>query len=208
MYNFQEAADEMRRQSRKYAHLGAEQGITFEGGMDIQKQMFIYSLILLHGTQLVYEIGMNAAGTSVFCCEALKTTGGNYVGFELAEKRRPVLDVFSSDHPNAEIVWGDSKQTVAAYAAENNHSPGMVIVDGDHSEGGCSADARVAKEIVKPGGFIVLDDTNNGYVSFVAEEIAAGFNHHWFFQRYPAGGGTGLLVLQQHVDPKLYIEQK
>lgn len=78
------------------------------------------------------------------------------------------------------ILTGDSK----AILPMMDHQFDMIFVDGDHSAEGCLTDATNSLRLLKPHGFLVLDDMDHPahtYLRGVAAKFADdhGFNIEW-----------------------------
>jgi predicted O-methyltransferase YrrM len=61
-------------------------------------------------------------------------------------------------HTNIEFWQGDSRETVPAFMEKNADLFDWILVDGDHSPEGATADLENAAKLVAPGGAIVFDD--------------------------------------------------
>jgi predicted O-methyltransferase YrrM len=66
-----------------------------------------------------------------------------------------------------DITWGNSNNTLAAITDER---PDVIFVDGGHSQHVAEIDIRLSLELVKPGGFIAIDDWNYPTVRAAAYE--------------------------------------
>lgn len=137
---------------------GQSLGITFEGGAAEDKKLLLFTLVHLLGAKLVYETGFNAGGAACCIAEALHHFQGKYVGFEISERRRPVIEEFHRRFPGNEVVMGNSAATLPARWEATQERPDLFFVDGDHTEAATKRDLQHAVNIVRPGGIVMVDD--------------------------------------------------
>lgn len=72
------------------------------------------------------------------------------------------------------------------------HPVDLATVDANHSEAGAYWDCCLAWEVLKPGGVLIIDDTNPGSVQRAAERFAAEKGVAWGF--LPSLRGIHLLL--------------
>jgi predicted O-methyltransferase YrrM len=169
---------------------GQERGITFEGGAGPDKKLLLFALVYILGAKLVYETGFNAGGTASAMAESLKLTRGKYVGFEIAEKRVPVIEEFHRRYPGHEVVMGNSAVTLPARWEATRETPDLFFVDGDHSEHGALKDMEHAKKIVRPGGVIMVDDVNDPGIRRAINRAFEPSKIMWFDNEQVNGPGS------------------
>ncbi len=165
--------------------LGAElidfavaQDIKMEGSTSIHKRLMLATWINICGTESVkmengqyshhhppvifYETGFNIGLSAVAACEAVANCpgGGKVISFELDEKKRPVAEKLESMYPDIlTVVWGDSNETVQRHFDSTGDAPQIFFADGAHCFNKTVKELEVAFSILKPGGFLFLDDT-------------------------------------------------
>lgn len=135
------------------------QGFVYEGSTCPGKQIHVVSLILNTHAQLVYEIGFNAGHMSFRMCKALEETGGTLIAFDIDTSHLPAAEKMKELFPSSfsQCIWGDTRNTLPL----REDSVDLVHVDGGHSLEVAASDIREAKRLVRPGGFIVIDDCQN-----------------------------------------------
>jgi predicted O-methyltransferase YrrM len=133
-------------------------GFNYEGGAGPDKKLLMLSYIYSLDAQLVYEIGFNFGGMAAAICMGLQKTGGKYVGFELKQDTAPAFEKLKSLFGvPAEMVFGDSKQTVPARLA-SGEKPDIVFVDGGHLPEDIKADILNILPCMRKGSLIMIDD--------------------------------------------------
>lgn len=149
----------MNDESQMLEEKGRAEKIIWEGGAGIDKKLLMASLIFCVKPKLVYEIGINIAGMAVVMCRWGAREGARYVGFEIAHRRKPVIDLLHEWYPSvAEIVWGNSAVTVPQRFDMTGERPDIIFVDGLHTQQGASVDIKNSIECIKPGGIMMIDD--------------------------------------------------
>ena len=140
----------------EYFNFVKDQGFIYEGSTCAGKQIHMASLILNTHAQLVYEIGFNAGHMSFRMCRALQETGGSVIAFDLDENHRPAAAKMQELLPGTflDCIWGDTQTTLPAQEGFAD----IIHVDGGHSNAVSLSDIREARRLIKPGGFIVIDD--------------------------------------------------
>lgn len=136
--------------------------IGMEGSCSPDKRLFMMSLIHSCNAQLVYETGFNAGIMAAAIARALEFTGGRYVGFEIKEALSPVLSALQARTTcPLEVLWGDSVDTVPKRIQSSAEEPDIFFIDGGHSVEVLTEDVGNSLSCVKPGGYIVIDDSKN-----------------------------------------------
>lgn len=176
------------------SNVAQENNVRFEGGAGLARCLFISTLIVQLNAKLVYETGFNIGGTAGPTADALRFTEGKFVGFEIDRGKQVVVDKFLSMFPNAEMVWGDSQQTLEKRWKETQEQPDLFFVDGGHSEQVCTCDFNHALKIVRPGGIIMVDDISNPPVSNVIHQLIPSTGSMWFEGIHQ---GTGVVIYQK-----------
>jgi hypothetical protein len=99
------------------------------------------------------------------------TTPLEFTIFDIEEHpyTKPCLNYIQSTFSNANIEYikGDSIETVPKWISENKSSIStydVVHVDGGHNEPCISNDMKNADILVKVGGIIIIDDTNDNVI--------------------------------------------
>ena len=103
------------------------------------------------------------------------------VHFDLCAHKyvKPNFDMYADNYKNAELVCGNSLETVPQYIQNNlNKKFDVVHVDGGHSFDVALGDIKNACKLVKTGGPVIIDDCDlstvnrclNGAVKTAVEE--------------------------------------
>lgn len=132
------------------------------------KQENIKTVAMYHNKpgSKICEIGFNAGHSIALCM--IHAPRAEYVLFDLGEHRytRPCYEYLRSKFPaiQSTIVYGDSRITLPLWIQSHASQLGtfdVVHVDGGHSESCVVNDLSAAIMLVKQGGIIILDDTND-----------------------------------------------
>lgn len=133
-----------------------EHSIDITGSSSFEKHVLMLGLIMNLEAKLVYEIGFNTGTMAAPVCALLEERGGQFVGFEILETLKPIVDLFVAEFPNTfKMIWGNSAETLPAFGG----TPDIVFVDGDHSYNGAIIDMKNALTLLRPGGLLVIDDS-------------------------------------------------
>ena len=81
------------------------------------------------------------------------------------------------------ITWGDSNNTLATVT---NEQPDIIFVDGGHFQHVAEIDIRLSLEILRPGGFIVVDDWDYPHIPTAAYVTIP--KSQWFTHGPPGPG--------------------
>lgn len=130
----------------------------------------------------ICEIGFNAGHSALLMLVGREASPIDFTIFDIGSHKytRPTLEYMKVQFPHArmEYIEGDSTVTMSAWIAENSqnvHSYDLVHVDGGHSEHCIRNDLQNAIILVKPGGIVIVDDTNVSYINdYVNSYIASG----------------------------------
>lgn len=132
------------------------------------KQLNLKTLAMYNnkpGTKIC-EIGFNAGHSALLMM--LHAPNAKYTFFDLGEHlyTRPCFEYVKSKFAKSEhvsITFGDSRTVIPKWIAENADQVGtfdVVHVDGGHIESCVVSDMAMAILLVKPGGIVIVDDTN------------------------------------------------
>ena len=121
---------------------------------------------------LICEIGFNAGHSAMVFLLGRDTTPLEFTIFDIGEHlyTQPCLDYIQSTFPHVHMkyVKGDSKETIPKWISENKSSIwtyDIVHVDGGHSKQCISNDMKNADLLVKVGGIIIIDDTDDNIIN-------------------------------------------
>jgi hypothetical protein len=114
----------------------------------------------------ICEIGFNAGHSALLMM--LHAPHANYTFFDLGEHSytRPCFEYVKSKAMNPDkisIHYGDSRTEIPKWIAAHSDQVGtfdIVHVDGGHIESCVVSDTAMAILLVKPGGIVIVDDTN------------------------------------------------
>jgi cephalosporin hydroxylase len=131
---------------------------------------------------LVVETGTAYGGTSLFLADLCETLGnGRVVTIDIRERAAEV------QHPRLTKVTGSSADPAIrdqVVSAAFEEGPVMVILDSDHSALHVEAELALWCEVVTPGSYLIVEDTNinghpvlPGFGPGPAEAVAAFLGH-------------------------------
>lgn len=152
------------RDNHQWTVWAREQGIGHEGYTDHVKRMMLASLVISNATTLdtlIYETGFNTGASAAALAEAIEITGGKLVCFEIDELKKPIADKFLERFPETQFVWGDSGETILPRLAQDAGKVTLFHQDGSHGEEDTSQEISNALVLLKPGGILVVDDSND-----------------------------------------------
>lgn len=116
----------------------------------------------------ICEIGFNAGHSAMLMLLGCKKIPIEFTIFDIGEHRytQPCLNYITSQftHVNFQYNKGDSTITIPKWVNNNSQHIGtydVIHVDGGHSEYCISNDMLNANTLIKVGGIIIIDDTNN-----------------------------------------------
>jgi len=129
----------------------------------------------------ICEIGFNAGHSTMLLLLGKEKTPLDFTIFDIGHHAytKPCLEYIKNTFTNVNFTYveGDSTITIPNWISENPWVRGgydIVHVDGGHNEHCIMNDMKNAHVLVKPNGFIVIDDTNfhkinkyvNGYIDY------------------------------------------
>ncbi len=124
----------------------------------------------------ILEIGFNAGHSAMLFLCGRGTSEVDFTIFDLGDHKyvKPCMEYVRSQWPSARIEYieGDSTKTLPAFAATKPEHKGtydVVHVDGGHDRHVVLSDVSVAIDLVKIGGLMILDDTNNTHINDIAD---------------------------------------
>jgi len=106
--------------------------------------------------EIVIEIGNAEGGSTLYLANLLDLIGGGEViAVDIDHSR------FKVRHPRITLVTGDSlaPATLAQVESRRRGRQGLVIHDGDHSREHVLADLRAYAGFVRPGSYLIVEDT-------------------------------------------------
>ena len=130
------------------------------------------------GKTRICEIGFNAGHSAYLMLLGRENTPLEFTIFDICEHKyvKPCLEyikrVFNT--VNFELVEGDSTKTMPTWIESHPDMEGMydvVHIDGGHTEECIVSDLFNAKRLVKKGGILIIDDTNNPIINKKVDEL-------------------------------------
>ncbi len=180
---------------------------TPEGFITVEQARFLYHFILLTRPRVVAETGFNVGHSACVILRAMETYGGGaLVSFDLGRHPGTRIggEVVKSRFNNFALILGDSKQTLAptlAQILDRNPTPGLdlAIVDGGHDVETARTDMAIMQALVRPGGYLWLDDFESTTcrcvgVSIVGREFA---RDHPNCVRFVTADHRGMMIYQK-----------
>lgn len=131
--------------------------------------------------QKVLEIGFNAGHSALFMlCGAVMRDLDFYV-FDINDHKymEPCLKHVASVFPAVHFkgYFGDSRQILTQFVAANPDQRGtfdLIHVDGGHSEECIISDLNNAVSLIRVGGTIIVDDTNDPIINKYVDALLVG----------------------------------
>ncbi len=127
----------------------------------LEKQKNIVWLAKQVKEESILEIGFNAGFSALLYLLAnptLKVAGLDLGEHEYAKK---CLEVLQNDFPGRiTVLFGDSRKTLPSLTT----TYACIHIDGGHSEEVAKSDVQQSVRLLKPNGFLLIDDTNLGDV--------------------------------------------
>eukprot|EP00614_Pseudopedinella_elastica_P002966 CAMPEP_0172610922 /NCGR_PEP_ID=MMETSP1068-20121228/30665_1 /TAXON_ID=35684 /ORGANISM="Pseudopedinella elastica, Strain CCMP716" /LENGTH=471 /DNA_ID=CAMNT_0013414753 /DNA_START=90 /DNA_END=1506 /DNA_ORIENTATION=+ len=132
----------------------------------------------------IAEIGFNAGHSAATILSALpqvSLTSFDICSWSYGQKAHAhLVEQFGAER--TQLVCGDSAQSVPAYASDrNNPRFDAIFIDGGHLYPQALLDIRQARDAVKPGGLVIVDDCNDvdpstkGFEEY--REVAMAWRH-------------------------------
>ena len=143
------------------------------------KQMNLFWCGLQAQTRIC-EIGFNAGHSALLMLLGRDKTPIKFTVFDIGTHpyMRPAMEYLAKEfsHVSFECIVGDSVETMGAWVKEHHTVLGtydVVHVDGGHTEQCILNDFSHARQIVKPDGIVIVDDTNVPYINDVVTRAIA-----------------------------------
>jgi predicted O-methyltransferase YrrM len=114
----------------------------------------ISSLIKLNNGKHVLESGVFKGQTSIYMIDALPNDG-SYTGVDIEDLREDVVRDFMDMNGNCKFIKGDSLQVLKDLP--KNHYD-LIFIDSVHEEDFLRQEFKLAEQLVKVNGLIVLHD--------------------------------------------------
>ncbi len=159
---------------------------TGEGFITAGQAEFMWALIRLTRPRIVAETGLNAGHSACVILRAMESYGGGtLMSFDIGryDATQKAADLIKERYPNFHYIRGDTKETLApamaqALSSNNDATLDLAIVDGGHDIETARHDLLVFDALLKPGGFLWLDDFGNANcicvgVNVIGREFAA-----------------------------------
>ena len=110
----------------------------------------------------ICEIGFNAGHSAMLML--LSSSATTFTIFDIGHHKytRPCINYIESVFPQTtfEYIEGDSTQTMPNHMVNRIQTYDLVHVDGGHSEFCATSDMKHADLLLKPGGIMIVDDTD------------------------------------------------
>ena len=151
-----------------------------EGFITPSQADFLYHFIMLTRPRLVAETGFHVGHSACVIMKAMEEYGGGtLISFDIAkyEETKKAVEIVKKRFENLHFVEGDTKQTLAGTLAQLfNQNPTLTldfcIVDGGHDVETARHDMIVMESLLKPGGYLWLDDFENNIYRNVGVNVA------------------------------------
>ncbi len=163
---------------------------TPEGYITPAQAEFLYAFIRLTQPRVVAETGFNAGHSACVILRAMETYGGGtLLSFDIGkhEATHKAAEIVKAKYPQFHLILGDTKQTLAptlaqAISSNDDATLDLAIVDGGHDTDTARMDLLIFEAILRPGGYLWLDDFENANciavgVNLVGREFAAVHQH-------------------------------
>lgn len=128
----------------------------------------------------------------VAVCDAFNNTYGGRYDEEAGEATLGRLcDELQFPRAQVELLVGDSRETMGTIRGEFE----LILVDGDHSEGGARSDLSFVDQLSMPGTVLIFDDTHHRkhrHLLNVWQDWLANRHEAWIGATYPVGNGYGI----------------
>jgi predicted O-methyltransferase YrrM len=137
----------------------------------------LYTLVRNLSPEHVIEIGTYMAGTAETICRALQSNGRGVLHTTDpfgAERVPAVVNQWPSElRQYIKFYSLDSMAFFAKIMQQVDIRPDLVFVDGNHDYEFAAFDVSCAARILRPGGFIVIDNVSQGGPFFAAQDFLA-----------------------------------
>jgi hypothetical protein len=129
-------------------------------------------------TKRICEIGFNAGHSAFLFLLGMKSPKVEFTVFDLGEHpyTRPCLEHLKKTFPesNFSYIEGDSTNTLPEWTTshpEASETYDVVHVDGGHTYECAHSDIMYGANLVRPGGYLIVDDTNVSYISSMVDAL-------------------------------------
>ena len=130
--------------------------------------------LLWAGTQVqtkLCEIGFNAGHSALLLLSECPNPDISFTIFDIGAHSytRPCINYIYTKYPHTNLTYveGDSLLTLPSFLQTKSEECGtydVVHVDGGHSLECITSDFACATKLVRPGGIVIVDDTNVDYI--------------------------------------------
>ncbi|MGB0717139.1 MAG: class I SAM-dependent methyltransferase [Phycisphaerae bacterium] len=178
-----------------------------EGFMTEHQADFMYHFVKLVRPRLVVETGFHCGHSACVIMKAMESCGGGtLVSFDIAryDSTTRAAEIVRERFNDFHFVAGDSKETLApTLSTIFNQQPkatlDLGIIDGGHDIETARNDMLVMESLLRPGGYLWLDDfENNLYrmvgVNIVGREFA---NSRKNCVRFQTADDRGMMIYQK-----------
>ncbi len=180
---------------------------TPEGYITPHQAEFLYSFVRLTQPKIVVETGFNAGHSACVILRAMDAYGGGaLLSFDIAryDATRKGAEIVKARYESFSLIVGDTKQTLAGTMAQvlssnNDATLDFAIVDGGHDVETARADMVILESLLRPGGYLWLDDFENANcinvgVNVVGREFASSRGH---CLRFLTADNRGMMLHQK-----------
>jgi hypothetical protein len=126
----------------------------------------------------ICEIGFNAGHSAYLMLLGRDSTPLDFTIFDICEHAyvKPCIEYIQGRFPHTafKLIEGDSTKSIPAWIESNPSLKGsydVVHVDGGHSEECITSDLFNARILVKKGGILIIDDTNDSVINQKVDEL-------------------------------------
>ena len=137
-------------------------------------QALLYALIRNLQPETVIEIGTYRASTSKAMCRALCANGHGFIHTVDPANSAPILRLIRRWEAGLRerlCYYPTSSMEFFDYAAFKRMTSELVFVDGNHDYEYALFDIQCAARLVRPGGFIAIDNINQGGPVYAARDF-------------------------------------
>ena len=160
----------------------------------IYKRLNYYSLLKKRQSKKIIEIGFNAGHSALVFLNSMEKDSSLLI-FDLCEHTytESAFSFLKSKYPQVrDLIKGDSRTSIKKWILDNREEIGtfdIIHIDGGHEKEIISYDILHTDALLKPGGILILDDTQLGEVnqfilsliqmnySFIYQIPTFGFSH-------------------------------
>lgn len=180
---------------------------TPEGYITPAQAEFMYAFIRLTRPRIVAETGFNAGHSACVILRAMESYGGGtLLSFDIDnhDATQKASEIIKARYEHFHLILGDSKETLSgtmaqALSSNNEATLDLAIVDGGHDINTARSDLAIFEALVRPGGFIWLDDFENANcisvgVNIVGRDFAASRSH---CHRFLTHDNRGMMIYQK-----------